>query len=85
MAKPSEHVNTRVRQIASCQLKSVSAEEPLHSNYANLAIWGDFFGYAGRNGLGEATSPASIQVSGVHSGDSVMILARFLRLALSRT
>ena len=85
MAKPSELVNTRVRQTASCQIGSVRVEEPLNANYANLANWDDFFGYAGRSGPGEATSSDSTQVSGVHSGDSVGISARFLRLALSRT
>ena len=85
MAKPAERVNTSVLRIASCQLESVGCAKALNANCVNLAIWDDFFGYAGRNGPGEATSPASTQVSGVHSGDSVMISARFLRLALSRT
>ena len=50
MAKPAERVNTSVRRIASCQLESVGRDGPLNANYANLAIWGDFFGYVGRDG-----------------------------------
>ena len=52
MAKPGEHVNTSVLRIASCQLESVGLARPLNANYANLAIWADFFGCVGRGGCG---------------------------------